>query len=167
MPDPRNLIGPLFDALSSSLRTLTCEEYARPIEIMHGATIGQHVRHILDIYLCLMRGLPSGVVNYEQRQRDPLIETDPSHAISMMDALKADLPEHDRHVVVEGCYDTDTGTMIHTDSSYHRELLYNFEHTVHHMALIRIGLEVSGHTALPEAFGVAPSTLKFRKACAQ
>lgn len=167
MPDPKKLIGPLFDMLASSLGSLSREEYSRPITMLHGATIGQHVRHILDMFLCVARDLPQGIVNYESRQRDPLIETDPTRAISTMEKLLAELPAQDRPLEVEGSYDVGSGTPVRARSTYHRELLYNFEHTVHHMALIRIGLMALGHVDVPEGFGVAPSTMKHRQACAQ
>ena len=52
-------------------------------------------------------------------------------------------------------------------SNYYRELAYNLEHTIHHMALIRVGItEVSG-IQLSDDFGVASSTVKYRKQCAQ
>ena len=48
-------------------------------------------------------------------------------------------------------------------SSMGRELQYAFDHAIHHLAIIRMGLE----THFPEIpvdkdLGVAPSTLKFR-----
>jgi hypothetical protein len=40
------------------------------------------------------------------------------------------------------------------------------EHTIHHMALIRIGCMDIGAHMLPEGFGVAPATLQYRSKCA-
>jgi len=45
-----------------------------------------------------------------------------------------------------------------------RELAYNIEHAIHHMAIIKIGInEVSPYILLPSAFGVASSTIRHLK----
>ncbi|MBL4624563.1 MAG: hypothetical protein JKY42_05430, partial [Flavobacteriales bacterium] len=49
-------------------------------------------------------------------------------------------------------------------SSIGRELLYAFDHTVHHLAIVRIGLQLNfSHIVLPQNLGVAPSTIKYRE----
>ena len=52
-------------------------------------------------------------------------------------------------------------------SNYFREIAYNLEHTIHHMALIRVGLREIGDIPVDDDYGVASSTLKYRKQCAQ
>lgn len=55
------------------------------------------------------------------------------------------------------------GILIPT--SLERELMYNIEHTIHHLALIKVGLKlVYPDLDLPNHFGVAPSTIKFQQA---
>jgi hypothetical protein len=53
------------------------------------------------------------------------------------------------------------------DSNYYREVMYNLEHTIHHHALIKVGIEHFTSLQLPESFGVAPSTMQYRETCAQ
>ena len=49
-------------------------------------------------------------------------------------------------------------------SNLDRELVYNIEHAIHHMALIKIGIkEVAPQLQLPEGFGVANSTIRHKK----
>ena len=45
--------------------------------------------------------------------------------------------------------------------------MYNLEHAIHHHALIKVGLKIMTKIELPESFGVAPSTIQYRKVCAQ
>ena len=49
-------------------------------------------------------------------------------------------------------------------STFERELVYNIEHTIHHLALIAIGFRAYfPHVSLSEHFGVASSTVAHQK----
>ncbi len=49
-------------------------------------------------------------------------------------------------------------------SNFYRELIYNIEHAVHHMAIMKIGvLEVAPYVSMPLDFGVAVSTIRHKK----
>ena len=58
---------------------------------------------------------------------------------------------------------------IHILTTFERELMYNIEHTIHHLAIIKIAIRlVAPHIRLPDNFGVAASTIKHRDSlCAQ
>jgi hypothetical protein len=56
---------------------------------------------------------------------------------------------------------------MHFHTNYYREIVYNLEHTIHHMALIRVGLKELASIELPENYGVASATVKHKKSCAQ
>jgi hypothetical protein len=64
-------------------------------------------------------------------------------------------------------YDDTADEPIIISTNYFREVAYNIEHTIHHMALIRVGINETTNILLPENFGVASSTIKYRKQCAQ
>ena len=66
----------VFVQLSESLNQLSDGEYIQPSTILFNATIGQHVRHIIELFLCLEKGYEEGIVNYEKRKSDYRIETD-------------------------------------------------------------------------------------------
>jgi hypothetical protein len=48
-----------------------------------------------------------------------------------------------------------------------RKILYNLEHTIHHMAMIRVGITELIQAELPDHHVVASSTVKNRRSCAQ
>jgi hypothetical protein len=74
----------VFVQLTESLHQLSGEEYTRPSKTLFHASIGQHVRHIIELFLCLEKGYDSGIVNYEKRKRDYRIETEKDLAIQLL-----------------------------------------------------------------------------------
>lgn len=126
---------------------------------------GGHVRHILDAYDCLLRGVSSGRVDFTARERDARTATDPLFAAKRIDLTI-------RGLRGLGCQATspllvraeDTAGGAWCASSVGRELQALVSHTIHHLALVAIVLRLRG-VEPGAAFGVAPSTLAhWRKA---
>jgi hypothetical protein len=130
------------------------------------ATIGEHVRHILEFYICLFDGLDTGKINYDQRKRDKRIETDKIFAINLIRHLqqKIDVQRKNYEALLELKYGDKTDQNIRLKTNYERELAYNIEHTIHHLAIIKQGLkEMCHYITLPENFGIASSTVRYMK----
>ena len=157
----------VFVQLSESLHQLTDAEYSQPSKILFNASIGQHVRHIIELFLCLEKGYETGVVNYEKRKRDYKIETDKDFAAQLLKEIYHRLDRPDADLVMEAEDYEDAPGVVAIRSNYYREIAYNLEHTIHHMALIRVGINEVSSIILPDQFGVAYSTIKFRQQCAQ
>lgn len=157
----------VFVQLSESLRQLSDAEYTQPSSILFNATIGQHIRHIIELFICLEQGYDEGVVNYEKRKRDYRIETERHFAISLLKDIYDKLDKPNKSMILEAEDYTDTMETAAIPSNYYRELAYNLEHTIHHMALVRVGIKEVSSVQLPEEFGVAYSTIKYRQQCAQ
>src|ERR1700742_4713668 len=77
-----------LDQLAEILDQLSPTEYTMRVEVLTGATIGQHVRHIIECWQELEKGYHTASVNYDQRQRDRQLETDPQTAITRLHQLK-------------------------------------------------------------------------------
>jgi len=157
----------VFVQLSESLHQLTDEQYVRPSKTLFNATIGQHVRHIIELFICLDKGYEKGLVNYEKRKRDLLIETDKDFANELLQSVYTALEKPNKQLLLESNYDEHGEEGITVTTNYYREIIYNLEHTVHHMALIRVGINEVSTVAVPDGFGVASSTIKYRKTCAR
>ncbi|MES2776649.1 MAG: DinB family protein [Bacteroidota bacterium] len=153
--------------LCELLKELSCEEYRLPSAVLNGATIGQHVRHIAELFQCLLAGYETGIVNYDNRNRDPAIETNRIFAHELLLKIADNLELDNRSMMLHSVYDEAGGEVIAVETNFYREVVYNLEHTIHHMALIRIGVQNISGIQLEETFGVAPSTIQYRKACAQ
>lgn len=157
----------LFGQIEDALHLICKEQYSTASALMGNATIGQHVRHIIELFQEMLKGYGCGEINYENRQRDFLTETDPVFAVSQMKAVALTIERPDRQLLLTSGYDMHNGSTSTISTSYVREMIYNIEHTIHHMALIRIAFKSLFAIELNSSFGVAPSTLKYRKACAQ
>ncbi len=160
-------IQQLLGQLQEVLENLSNHQYTAQVDVLSGATIGQHVRHIVEFFQELDKGYETGTVNYDQRNRSQLLETNRVLAIGQLSsmALAVDRPDKDLALMTHVTVDVVEPVVIRTN--YFRELLYNIEHMVHHMALLRIGIAMVSKMSLPVHFGVAASTLKFRQTCAQ
>jgi hypothetical protein len=153
----------LLHQLDAVIGQLHRDDYSKNLPLFHGASVGQHVRHTLEFFQCLMEAR-AGVINYDVRRRDHLIETVPDVARGTIAIVSQYLngENHDFRIELEACYEGETNVQM--PSSFYRELSYNIEHVVHHLALIRIALENEfSYVQLPENFGVASSTVRYRQ----
>lgn len=160
-------VNNVFVQLSATLDQLSQEQYVQPCKTLFNATIGQHVRHIIELFQCLESGYGSGLVNYEKRKRDLRIETDKAFASGLLIEVHQGLEKANKALKLEACYDEHDTEPLTLDTNFYREVAYNLEHTIHHMALIRVGITEVSDIELPEEFGVASSTIKYRQQCAQ
>jgi hypothetical protein len=160
-------VNNVFVQLSETIRLLTPEQYAKPCVNLVNNTIGQHVRHIIELFQCLEKGYPESSINYEKRKRDREIETNKELALQLLQEIHGNLARPDKELTLQASYDDHSSEPISIKTNYYREIAYNLEHTIHHMALIRVGITEVASITLPEDFGVASSTVKHRKQCAQ
>jgi uncharacterized damage-inducible protein DinB len=132
-----------------------------------GGSVGGHTRHCVEFYQVFLTGLLSGRIDYDARSRDLLIETDVDHAINALRETAAKLRQvsagHSLLTRLQVIENQTLSELEWSDSSVGRELRFLSSHTIHHCALIAILLRLSGHP-MPESFGVAPSTLRYRAA---
>ena len=160
-------VSNVFVQLSATLDRLTQDQYVQPCQSLLNATIGQHVRHIIELFQCLENGYDDGLVNYEKRKRDAIIESDKEFANNLLHEVHRGLERPNKVLNLEACYEEDSRNPIIIATNFYREIAYNLEHTIHHMALIRVGINEVAEINLPAEFGVASSTIKYRKECAQ
>ena len=157
----------LLEQLRNLAASLTDEQYRERLPVLSNASLGQHIRHIIEFFIELHKGYESGLVNYDRRERDYEIETSRSFVILKLREITDSLGKKDRQLILEADFGAMKELPCRTKTNYRRELVYNLEHMVHHMALLRIGVSALSEIALPDSFGVAASTLKFRNSCVQ
>ncbi|MFK7899334.1 MAG: hypothetical protein AB8B61_01115, partial [Cyclobacteriaceae bacterium] len=95
------------------------------------------------------------------------IETNIAVCLQKTEAICSQLIALDRDVSLQ--LHTALGEeTICTTSSVSRELIYVIEHTVHHMAILKMGAIINFPSVkFPENFGFAQSTIDYQSTCAQ
>ncbi len=157
----------ILDQLSDIIQQLKEADFARPSAALNKSTIGQHARHTLEFFFCLEQGFQKGIVNYDKREHDKLIETDKFIALNAIERIREFILSHraDQSLKLEVGYERHRETWMTIETNYYRELSYNIEHAVHHMAIMKIGLrEVAPYVTVPPDFGIAISTLRHQEA---
>lgn len=152
--------------LKGLVKKLSKEDYGHPSEILSRATIGQHVRHVLEFYQCLVKAKYQRVVNYDNRERNLWIERDPAVAVAVIDKISLDLLKVKKvgTLYLQGNYSNEGDHTTTIATTFERELVYCLEHTIHHQALIKVGLkELNLEDLLDSQFGIAPATVRFRE----
>lgn len=157
-------------SLDRLLVKLDDQTFTTPITALDQATIGMHVRHVLEFYSCLRQGLRDNVVCYDNRAREIKLETVVAFAretiTEVADFISAVID--DQQITLCASFTAKKDDRILVNSCLQRELIYNLEHTIHHMAIIGIAVRLLGKPEfLEDGFGVAPSTLRKYQACAQ
>ena len=138
------------------------KNYQEKQNVLSGSSIGMHYRHVLEFFLLLKEG--GRELCYDDRKRDPVLESELEAALSTSRFIQQwleQISKVDSLIQLEWRAGDESR---HIPSSLERELAYNLEHLVHHMALIRVGIvNRLPHLQIPDDFGVAYSTQAYRK----
>lgn len=153
-----------FSEIINLLNNLDDKSYAFCHPELSNATIGEHTRHIIEMYQSLLNNYEIGIINYDNRERNLAIQTDIEVAINCMHEILSKIDKPNKNLSLQQEIDK----VIYTISTnYERELLYNLEHSIHHQALIKIAVLKNPEIQLCANFGVAKSTIEYRNQCVQ
>jgi hypothetical protein len=157
--------------LKELAKNLTDNEFSSNLKVLNDATIGTHVRHILEFYMCLFECNNPKHLNYDIRKRDRTIEVSTEKCIVTIEGLLKEMQKHqkDFEITLSADYGTgQTNEAIKVQTTFFRELLYNIEHLVHHLAIINIGIKsLESNVDISDDLGVAASTIRNRALCAR
>jgi len=146
------------------LRSLSNEQYSRKIKHLGNASIGGHTRHIIELIQCVNKGYDSDTIDYLYRIRNLDLENSKSLAIEVLLQIEKDLMKADKNLkmVVEN-----TNLDCSVNTTYFREVVYNTEHTIHHLALIKVALLEMNLDLVNHDFGMAYSTIQYQASLAK
>ncbi|MBJ7536227.1 hypothetical protein [Marinomonas transparens] len=150
------------------LNFLNDEQYVYVASPHVASSIGQHFRHLLDMFLALSNDTP--VIDYNLRRRGHKVET--SRQVAMAELLafikwltSKTLKDLQSPVTIwteVSVIDTQTCEMT---STLERELTFAALHANHHFAMSKVTISLlDGHlNGVGDDFGFAPATLTYLK----
>lgn len=131
------------------------------------AAVGPHLRHVYEHYDAFLNGLENGLVDYDARPREVLMEVDADVAsarlrrlLVRLRALDAQAIDADIAVVQFGGLGGEQRLVIPSSAS--RELMFLASHAIHHYAVLRPVLTELGFQ-LQADFGKAPATVRHER----
>jgi hypothetical protein len=153
----------ILDQLIVLGESMTDEQFTKELPVIFLNSIGKHYRHIIEFYGVMLEGFESGMVNYDSRSRDPSLERSREKCLQILQQLKNRFLESvwPDPIELTGSYSLDSDKTFSLATNAVREIVYNIEHAIHHMALIRVAIQHEfPDIRIQEEFGYAISTLK-------
>jgi hypothetical protein len=154
----------LIRQIKGLLTQIEPTQYRLALPEFNGSTLGQHFRHSLEFFQCLEKSHASGLVDYAARERNLMYEDNPMLTAEAFDVFAALLPVLNMDAPMQVRAEFGSDDRPEYPSTLGRELLFAYDHAIHHLAIIKIGL----HCHFPDIqidsdLGVSPSTIKARK----
>ncbi len=146
-------------ALDQLLIALTDEQYTRSIAHLGQESIGSHTRHIIGLLQCATTGYASGIVDYINRTRDLTVASSRAAARAALQTVQEGLRLPDKPMQL---LTTGNDSLPAVTTSFFREIVYHAEHTIHHLALIKVALVDMQLDLVDPYFGMADSTIQYK-----
>ncbi len=153
----------IIHQINHVISQLEPEEYRKPLPEFEHNSLGRHFRHILEFFQCLEAGAGAGTIDYATRNRNPLYENHPNIALAAFEAFSVAVAVIDPSVPVRVRAEFGSDNRPSYDSTVGREMLFVYDHAIHHLAIVKIGLHCCfPHIQVEKDLGVSPSTIKAR-----
>ena len=114
-----------LNELSHVLGQLRNSEYSKPLPVLNEASIGQHTRHSIEMFQCLLKGYNEGSFSYDNRQRDLQLETDIAFAQKQLNSICLEMNRPNK--LLTSKYKLGESN-VEVETNFFRELVFNLEH---------------------------------------
>ncbi len=157
----------ILDQLSGFIEGLDESVYVKVSKPLFESSIGQHLRHILDIFQALMKETNPTFVDYDLRRRGIPLETDPQAGLDELEEVtqwlkSLDPSTFDQPLQISTEVSLSSEETAKLNSSLGRELCFASSHLTHHLALMVVHAKLLG-MEIDSKLGVAPSTATFMR----
>lgn len=160
-----------IDQGMSLISSLSDHQYRQVTSPHVMSSIGQHFRHVVDMFLAVTNSGDTGIVDYDRRRRGADIEVDRSAAVRELGVIKHWMQdclrrlEEDPRVLqcavrIKTEVTLEETNSVEMPSTLLRELAFTSSHAVHHYSLISVIAKLQG-VSVHDNFGVAPATATF------
>lgn len=145
------------------LESMNNEQYCMRAKPYVTSSIGEHLRHILDLYYSVQGISDEHVVDYDVRRRGALIESCRQTGLDELFSLKAwlislNFSDANKTVLVSTEVSVVSTMVAKVESTLVRELVFVSAHAIHHYALMTASAKLCDFQA-PKDMGIAPATL--------
>jgi uncharacterized damage-inducible protein DinB len=142
------------------LNTISDEEYSNNKVPPYFSSIGCHMRHILDVFSCILMGFPEKAIDLTKRERNEIVELETANGIKYFESIIHQINSlNQEDLTMNVCVTDDMGLGKETTTYTLGAILMQAQsHAIHHYASVgyiiyQLGIE------LPDAdFGYNPST---------
>ena len=142
------------------LNSINDEQYANNSTAPYYSRIGIHMRHILDVFDCIFKGIEAKKIDLTARERNELAETKVAVGLAYFDQIMSQLKEiqlGDLDHMVEVKDDLGLG-MVTANYTLAAALIQAHSHAIHHFASIGYIISQMGINLPDGDFGYNPTT---------
>jgi uncharacterized damage-inducible protein DinB len=142
------------------LNSINDEQYANNSTAPYYSSIGIHMRHILDVFNCIFKGIENKHIDLTARERNELAETKVAVGLAYFDLIITKLDGiqlEDLNNMVEVKDDLGMG-MITANYTLAAALIQAHSHAIHHFASIGFIISQMGINLPDGDFGYNPTT---------
>ncbi len=159
-----------LEQLREVLKTIGDNHYCFQPSEFTSSSIGEHIRHVLDLYSAIFQAddkqkSAEELIDYDCRARGTPVESERSIGLALITRLLekiSELPDAalDQEADVKTEITLRESHSIQIRSNVARELVFTAAHTVHHCAIIRLIARIQG-CSIDDNIGLAPATLTY------
>jgi len=142
------------------LNSISDQEYSNNSTAPYYSSIGVHMRHILDVFSCVVQGIEEGEIDLSSRQRNELAERKVSVGLDYFEQIISqlnDINSEDLDKVVKVKDDLGLG-MVTANYTLAAALIQAHSHAIHHFASIGYIISQLGINLPDSDFGYNPTT---------
>lgn len=142
------------------LNSINDQEYADNSTAPYYSSIGIHMRHILDVFDCILRGIEEKNIDLTSRKRNELAEIKVEFGLNYFDQVMSklsSLEKEDLDMMVIVKDDLGQG-MITANYTLAAALIQAHSHAIHHFASIGYIISQMGINLPDGDFGYNPTT---------